>query len=82
LKLFGFEALQTDRGFDQRAIDREVLVAQHSRSVRLPNDGIQALLRDLVPQQPLPILRKRRTVKDRLESLSMARNQRYGRWYF
>src|SRR5262245_16031760 len=61
------EALETSRGFDQRAVDREVLIAQQVSVVSLANHRIKELLANLVLQQALTIFRERRAIKVRLD---------------
>ena len=44
------ESLETGRGFDQRAVDREVLIAQQMSLVGLANHHVKELLPNLVLQ--------------------------------
>src|SRR5258708_1134285 len=50
------EALETGGGFDQRAVDREMLVAQQPQAGCLAHDFVEEPLGNLVPEQPPPVL--------------------------
>jgi hypothetical protein len=49
---FGRKLLRLARGFDQRPVNREVLVAQQTQACRLAHDFIEKPLGNLVLEQP------------------------------
>src|SRR5216683_10933 len=65
--VLGAEALQAGRGFDQRAVDREVLVAQQPQTSRLTDHLIEEPLGNLVPEQPPAVLGERSRVEAGLQ---------------
>ena len=61
------EALERGPGFDQRAIDGEVLCAHQVRVTRLVHNAVKEHLRHLVGHQPLAVLRERARIEAVLE---------------
>ena len=57
------EALEAGRGFDQRAVHREVLIAQQSQTIRRANHGIKELAGHRVLEQPRAVLGKDRRIE-------------------
>src|SRR5436853_4307475 len=56
--ILGSEALEAGRGFDQRAVNSEVFVAQQPQLSRLKHHRIKELAGDVVLEQPLTVLGK------------------------
>jgi site-specific DNA recombinase len=67
--VLGSEALQAGCCFDQRAVDREVLVAQQVQPVRLEHHLVEEALADTGAQQPLAILREGGVVEAGLDQV-------------
>jgi len=63
--VFGAEALEAGRGFDQRAVHGEVFVAQQAQPVGLAHDLIKELAGDIMLEQPLTVLGKHRRIEAR-----------------
>jgi hypothetical protein len=55
-RAFWHEALHRRPGFDQRAIDREMVVAQKSLNPRLRQPSGKELRRDVAVEQPIAVL--------------------------
>src|SRR5438105_2123617 len=57
------EALETRGGFDQRPVNREVLVAQQTQACRLAHDFVEEPLGNVVLEQPPAVLGEHRGVE-------------------
>src|SRR5436189_5450049 len=62
----GLEALQAGPGFDERAVDREMLRRQQPLDLRLAQDGCQELGCDLAFEQTVAVLREHRMIPSRI----------------
>ena len=65
--VFGTQALEAGRRFDQRAVDREMLIAQQSQPIRLGHHRVEELLGDCVLEQPRAVLGEGGPLEARLD---------------